>query len=63
MEALRKHIFETANKLDTAFENKAKAAGLTKSQEVQAEKGKLWKQSAEALAPQFPSLAHLSMDY
>lgn len=59
MEGLRKHIETTANKLDTAFEEKAKAAGLAKSQQIQAAKDKMWIENAEALAPQFPSLIHL----
>jgi hypothetical protein len=56
MESLRNHIFETASKLDSAMEEKAKASGATRSQEIQAEKQKLWRNSAEALAPKFPSL-------
>jgi len=59
MESLRNHIFETANKLDSAFEDKAKSSGLTKSQDVTRKKIELWKSSAEELAPQFPSLIHL----
>jgi hypothetical protein len=59
MEALRRHIETTANKLDAAFEDKAKATGLTRSQDIQIEKDKLWKSSADGLAPQFPSLIHL----
>jgi hypothetical protein len=59
VEALRNHIFETANKLDSAFEEKAKATGLTRAHDVTDEKKKLWKNSAEELAPQFPSLIHL----
>src|SRR5580692_2109586 len=59
MEALRRHIEGTADRLDTAFEEKAKASGLTKSQEIQAEKNRLWSVSADELAPQFPSLIHL----
>jgi hypothetical protein len=56
MEALRGHAFETAAKLDAAMEEKAKAGGLTRSQDIQREKYGLWKASAETLAPQFPSL-------
>jgi hypothetical protein len=59
MEALRNHIFDTASKLDSAFEERAKTSGLTRSQDIQNEKHKLWKNSAEELAPQFPSLVHL----
>ena len=55
-EALRQHVVDTANKLDTAMEQKAKAAGHTKSQDIQAEKKRLWRANATALAPQFPSL-------
>lgn len=59
MEALRNHVFDTATKLDSAMEEKAKAAGLTRSQDIQLEKDKLWQANAEALAPQFPSLIRL----
>lgn len=59
VEALRNHIFDTANKLDSAFEEKARAFGMTRSQDIQNEKDKLWKTKAEELAPQFPSLIHL----
>jgi hypothetical protein len=56
MEALRNHVLDTATKLDSAFEEKAKASGLTRAQEITVEKDKQWKKNAEALAPQFPSL-------
>jgi hypothetical protein len=56
MEALRNHIFETAAKLDSAFEEKAKSSGLTRAQDITTEKNKLWQSGAEALAPHFPSL-------
>ncbi len=56
MESLRSHLFDTAAKLDSAFEEKAKAGGLIRSQDIQHEKDKLWRSNAEALAPQFPSL-------
>lgn len=56
MEALRNHLFETAAKLDAAMEEKAKAGGLTRSQDIQQEKDRLWKANAETLAPHFPSL-------
>src|SRR5882724_4795449 len=56
MEALRSHLFETATKLDAAMEEKAKAGGLTRSQDIQQEKERLWRSNADALAPQFPSL-------
>lgn len=59
IEALRNHIDDTANRLDTAFEDMTKAKGITKSQDIQGAKEKLWRESAEALAPQFPSLIHL----
>jgi hypothetical protein len=56
MEAMRAHVFGTAQRLDAAMEEKAKAGGLTRSQDIQQEKEKLWKAAADALAPQFPSL-------
>jgi hypothetical protein len=56
MEALRNHLIETATKVDLAMEERAKAKGLTRSQDIQHEKNGLWKANAEALAPQFPSL-------
>lgn len=56
MEALRGHVFETAAKLDAAMEERAKVGGNTRAQDIQREKDRLWKASAEALAPQFPSL-------
>ncbi len=56
MEGLRGHLFETAAKLDSAMEEKAKATGLTRLQDIQHEKEKLWRANAEALAPNFPSL-------
>lgn len=56
MEGLRDHIIDAANKLDAAMEERAKSAGLTRSQDISAEKEKLWRNSAQALAPQFPSL-------
>ncbi len=59
MEAIRDHIFDTANKLDRAFEENARAAGFSRAQDVQNEKDKLWKTKAKELAPQFPSLIHL----
>lgn len=59
MEALRNHLFETAAKLDSAMEEKAKAGGLTRSQDIQQEKERLWRANAEALAPKFPSLVLL----
>jgi hypothetical protein len=59
IEALRIHVHDTANRLDTAFEEKAKHAGHSGSRNVTTEKDKLWKESAAALAPQFPSLIHL----
>jgi type II secretory pathway predicted ATPase ExeA len=59
MESLRNHAFETANRLDSAFEEQAKSLGLTKSQDVTNKKTELWKNNAEELAPQFPSLIHL----
>jgi hypothetical protein len=59
IEAIRNHMFDTASKLDLAFEEKARASGLTRSQDVQNEKDKLWKTNAEQLTPQFPSLMHL----
>lgn len=59
IEAIRNNMFDTANRLDSAFEEKARASGLTRSQDVQNEKDKLWKTNAEELAPHFPSLIHL----
>lgn len=59
MEALRNHINDTANRIDSAFEERAKSSGLTRSQDIQAEKEKLWKGSAEKLAPHFPGLINL----
>jgi hypothetical protein len=56
VEGLRDHVFDTASKLDSAFEEKAKTSGLTKSADIQIEKDKLWKASAAKLSPQFPSL-------
>jgi hypothetical protein len=59
IEAIRNHMFDTASRLDCAFEEKARSSGLTRSQDVQNEKDKLWKANAEELAPHFPSLIHL----
>lgn len=59
MESLRNHIFETANKLDAAFEDKAKSSGASRSQDITNKKIELWRNSAEELAPQFPSIIHL----
>jgi hypothetical protein len=56
IEGLRTHLFDTAAKLDSAMEEKAREAGLTRSQDIQQEKDRLWKANAQALAPQFPSL-------
>lgn len=56
MEALRNHVLETATRLDSAFEEKAKASGMTRAQEITVEKDKQWTKNAETLAPQFPSL-------
>lgn len=56
IEALRKHIIETAHTMDTAFEQKAKATGATKAQEILQAKQRLWRESAAELAPTFPSL-------
>jgi hypothetical protein len=56
MEALREHVIDTANNLDRAMEEKAKASGLTRPQDVRSEKDKLWKASAPILAPHFPGL-------
>ena len=56
MEALKVHLFETAAKLDSAMEEKARGGGFTRSQQIQEEKERLWRANAEALAPQFPSL-------
>ncbi|MGH9472074.1 MAG: hypothetical protein ACRD1M_04970 [Terriglobales bacterium] len=59
MEALRSHVEDTANRLDAAMDEKARATGMARIQDVQAEKERLWNANAEALAPQFPSLIRL----
>src|SRR5260370_29796069 len=49
MEALRNHVLETATRLDSAFEEKAKAFGLTPAQEITVEKDKQWMKNAGTL--------------
>lgn len=55
-ESLRKHIFATAKALDDALEEKAKQEGATKTQDIITKKKELWRTTADALAPKFPSL-------
>lgn len=56
VEALRQHIVQTANALDAAFEQQAKAGGAAKAQDILLAKERLWSASAAELAPAFPSL-------
>jgi hypothetical protein len=59
MEALRNHVSDTAARIDAALEEKAEASGVSRPQDILNAKEALWRNSAQTLAPQFPSLIPL----